>query len=130
MIHSDCDHIYEILSRAYNTTDCDFRYVLRNILNRGVEEATYLSFQSEGRMREQFRNDKIWLEGIVSDLPSMLDRDGDVLHRHRATIRGAVTLARYLIAIEREQTAGQLDMLTERLRNPRCRESRLTLKAA
>jgi hypothetical protein len=130
MTNSNYDHFIEILIRAYDTTNCDFRFVLRNILCRGAEEANYLSFQFEGKVAEAFRRAKIYLEGIVSDLPHMLDGDGSVLHRHRATIREAVTLARYLIAIERDQTAGQLDMLEERLRNPRRSEDRRMSKAA
>lgn len=129
MIDSNYHHIYAILTRAYDYPNCDFRFVLRNVLNRGAEEANYLSFQFEGNDSEEFRRAKIYLEGIISNLPHMLDREGNALHRHRATIRKAVTLARYLIAIERDQTAGQLDMLDERLRNPRCSKDRMARAA-
>jgi len=125
------NHIYKILGRSYDPRNCDFSFVLRNILCRGAEEANYLAFQFSGDEGDAFRRIRIYLEGIIADLPHMLDREGNVLHRHhRPILREAVTLARYLIAIEREQTAGQLDMLDERLRNPRCRESRPTWKAA
>lgn len=60
----------------------------------------------------------------------MLDSEGNALHRHRATIRKAVTLARLLIAIERDQTAGQLDMLDERLRIPHRSEDRQMSRTA
>ncbi|WP_244042537.1 hypothetical protein [Methylobacterium sp. J-030] len=81
-------------------------------------------------MGEAFRHEKNCLEGIISELPFLLDSAGNVLRRHRPTVRMAVGTARYLIAIEREQTAGQLDMLDERLRNPRRGQERPILKAA
>lgn len=122
--------IYQILSQAYDASKSDFRFVLRNILCRGAEEANYLSFQFEGEAREEFRLIKNRLEGVISDLPQMLDGDGNVLRQHRATVRDALTLARYIIAIERDQTAGQLDMLERRLRNRRCHKRRCELMAA
>jgi hypothetical protein len=130
MPNPNYDNIYKILTHAYDSTNCDFSFVLRNILYRGAEEANYLSFQFDGDDGEELRRDKIYLEGIISDLPHMLDSEGNALHLHRATIRAAVTRARYLISIEREQTAGQLVMLDERLRNPRHFKGRVTLKAA
>jgi hypothetical protein len=122
--------IYQILAQAYDTTNSDFRFVLRNILSRGAEEANYLSFQFEGEDGEEFRLIKNRLEGVISDLPQLLDGDGNVLHQHRAAVREAITLARYLIAIERDQTAGQLDMLSERLKDRRCHKRRCELMAA
>lgn len=121
MHKTNYDVIYQILGRAYDTANSDFRFVLHNILCRGAEEANYLSFQFEGEAGEEFRLIKNWLEGVISDLPQMLDGDGNVLRQHCAAVREAVTLASYLICIERDQTAGQLDMLEGRLRNRRGR---------
>ena len=130
MINDAIDIIVQDLANAQTAANCDFGFVLRMILQRGAEEANYLSFWHEGRSAAEYKRIRIQLEGLIADLPKMLDGDGNVPPRHRAILREAFTLARYLIAIEREQTAGQLDMLDERLKTPRCRENRLTLEAA
>lgn len=130
MPNPNYEYIYEILTRAYDHRNCDFMFVLRNILYRGSEEANYLSFQFDDDDGERFRQVKIYLEGIILDLPDMLDHQGNVLAHCRSTILEAVTLSRYLIAIERAQTASQLDMLEERLEGCPCSDCHGALKVA
>lgn len=120
MTNATCSNICKILTNSYGAMDCDFRFVLRNILSRAAEEANYLSFQFEDVDSGEFRQAKIYLEGIVLDLPDMLDDRGDVFAHCRLTISKAVTLARYLIAIEQHQTVGQLDMLERTLKEHSC----------
>lgn len=103
---------------------------MRNILSRGAEEANFLSFQFKGEEGEKFRRAKIYLEGAILDLPDMLDHEGNVFPHCQPIILEAVTLARYLIAIEHAQTAGQLDMLDERLEECPCCECQGKLKVA
>lgn len=103
---------------------------MRNILSRAAEEANYLSFQFEGGDSEKFRQAKIYLEGVVLDLPDMLDHQGNILAHCRFTISEAVTLARDIIAIERHQTAGQLDMLEDRLEGCPCCDCQGKLQVA
>lgn len=69
MTDPNCHRIYEILTRAYETKNCDFKFVLRNMLGRAAEEANHLSFEVEGDGSEEFRRIKIYLEGIITDLP-------------------------------------------------------------
>lgn len=124
------NHIHKILDRSYNPRNCDFSFVLHNILYRGAEEANYLAFQFSSNEGDAFRRIRFYLEGMIADLPHMLGCDGNVLHRHnRPILRAAVTLARYLIAIEREQTAKQLDMLDERLRDRRFEDCQMSRAA-
>jgi hypothetical protein len=105
------DRFTEILVQAINNRNCDSRSVLRNILYRAAEEANYLSFQFDGDDRADLKQARIHLEGVIADLPLMLDDGRNVLHRHRATISDALTLAGYLIAIDRAQTASHLNWL-------------------
>jgi hypothetical protein len=128
VFHSSYHRIYKILTRAYDTKNCEYRFVLRNILYKGAEEANYLSFQFDGDDSDEFRQARIYLEGVILDLPDMLDHQGNVLAHRRSTISEAVTLARYLIAIESSQTAGQLDMLEERLEGCSCCECQSDLR--
>lgn len=130
MISTDYNCIYEDLMNASATTNCDFRYVLRNLLSRGADEANYRLFLSKGEKAEKYRRLRDKLESLVEELPRMFDRDGNVLRQHRATLREALAVSRYLIAIEREETATQFEILEERLKNRhRCRSYR-ELKAA
>jgi hypothetical protein len=39
------------------------------MLGRAAEEANHLSFEVEGDGSEEFRRIKIYLEGIITDLP-------------------------------------------------------------
>jgi hypothetical protein len=130
VLHPNYDNIYKILTYAYDSTDCDFSFVLRNILYRGAEEANYLSFQFDDDDGDELRRARIYLEGIILDLPDMMDHQGNVLPHCRSTILGAVTLSRYLIAIERVQTASQLDYLEEQLEECPCSECQSELKVA
>jgi hypothetical protein len=123
-------YIYNILRNSCIEIDSDFRFVLRNVLYRGAEEANYLSFQFDGDDSEAFRRARIYLEGIILDLPDMLDHHGNVLPHCRVTILEAVTLARYLMSIEWQQAAAQLDMLEEQLEGCPCFECQGTLKVA
>lgn len=113
-IEYDC--IFEDLMNTATAKNCDSRYVLRNILSRGAEEANYRFFLSEGTKAQEYKQIRYKLESFVDERPGMFDRDGIVLRQHRATLREAVVLSRYLIAIEREETASQFEMLEERLR--------------
>ncbi len=98
MPNPNYDNIYEILARAYDATNCDFWFVLRNVLYRGAEEANYLSFQFDDDDGKDFKRNKIYLEEMILNLPDMMDHQGNVLTRHRDDISEALTLARYLIA--------------------------------
>ena len=130
MINDATNIIVQDLMKTQTAANCDFRYVLRLVLQRGAEEANYLSFRHEGKTAAEYKRIRIELEGLIADLPRVLDRDGNVLGYHRPIFREAVTLARYLIAIEREQTASQLDLLDEWLGSPRSYRDHLTSKAA
>ncbi|MCJ2063376.1 hypothetical protein MKK63_11715 [Methylobacterium sp. J-088] len=120
MFDPNYNRIQEILAQATSVEDCDSRFVLRNVLYRASEEANYLSFQFDGDDGAGFKQARLYLEGIIADLPDMLVDGGNVLQRHHATISGALTLAHDLIAIERSQTISQLDWLEEQFMGCPC----------
>ena len=130
MITTKYNYIYEDLMNASATTNCDFRYVLRNLLSRGAAEANYRFFLSEGEKAEEYKWLKVELESLIDDLPGMFSSEGIVIREHRATLRKALAVSRYLIAIEREETASQFEILEKRLKNPRRHRSYRGLKAA
>ncbi|MBP1182162.1 hypothetical protein [Methylobacterium sp. PvR107] len=130
MITTEYDHIFDDFINASNTTNCDSRYVLRNLLSRGAAEANYRFFLSEGRKAQEYKQLEIELESLIDELPGMFDKYGIVLREHRATLRKALAVSWYLIAIEREETASQFKILEKRLKNPCRRRSYRELKAA
>lgn len=130
MFDANYDFIFQDLVNASAVTSCDFRYVLRNLLSRGAAEANYRFFMSEGVKAEEYKRLNGRLESLIDELPIMFDRDGIVPRHHRATLREALAVSRHLIAIEREETATQFEILEKRLKNPRRRCSCRELKAA
>jgi hypothetical protein len=130
VIHENYNRVYEIIVNQFDTEDCEFRFVLRNILHKGAEEANYLSFQFDGDDGGEFRRASLYLEGVILDLPDMLDDRGNVLPHSRFAISQAVALARFFIAIENEQTAGLLNMLEERLEGCPCSDCQGELMVA
>lgn len=113
------DYIYEDITKANHISNCDLRYVLRNIIHRGIEEANYRYMLSNGSKAIAYRRLKLLLIRTIDDLDVAVNADGEIVHRHRHTLRQALAYARYLTAIEREETASQFEILEDRLKNPR-----------
>jgi len=114
-------YLYQDFSNANYTSNCDLRYVSRNLLNRGVEEAQFRYMLSDGQQAEAYKRLKLTLLKVIDGLDTMITEDGAIIYRYRHILRQALVYARYLIAIEREETASQFEMLEARLRNPRGR---------
>lgn len=117
MTYNEIDlHLFEDIMRSSKTSICELRYVLRNLLSRGAEEAHFRYMLSDGQKAQAYKYLKLMLLRVIDELEAMITEDGSVVHHHRNALRQALVYARYLIAIEREETASQFELLENKLR--------------
>lgn len=110
-------YLFEDIVKMNKTLDCELRYVLRNLLSRGAEEAHFRYMLSDGQKAQAYKHLKLMLLRAIGDLEAMITEDGSIVHHHQNALRQALVYARYLIAIEREETATQFDIIGERLKS-------------
>lgn len=110
-------YLFQDFSKSNYISNCDSRYVLRNLLSRGAEEANYRYMLSEGEKAEAYKHLKLMLLRVIDDLEAMITDDGTIVRRYRNALRQALVYARYLIAVEREETATHFEILEAKLRS-------------
>lgn len=109
-------YLFEDIAKVNKTSICELRYVLRDLFCRGLEEAHFRYMLSDGEKAQAYRHLKLMLLRVFDDLEAMITEDGLIVHQHRAVLCKALVYVRYLIAIEREETASQFEMLENQLR--------------
>ncbi|WP_449411627.1 hypothetical protein [Methylobacterium komagatae] len=110
-------YLFQDFTKSNHISNCELRYVLRNLLSRGAEEANYRYMLSDGAKAEAYKRLKLMLLQAIDDLEAIITDDGTIVLRHRKALRQALVYARHLIAVEREETATQFEILEEKIKS-------------
>lgn len=112
MIDTNYDFIRTDFLLARNGTSSDYSYVLRKMLMRGIEDASFRSRISAGDKSDNYKHIMCFIEDALDRFDWSMDTYGKISEDHKTVVLEALQHCRCLLAIDQAEASADYNNLT------------------
>lgn len=120
MIQPNYKFLSEDFISVHEQKNCDFSYILCNMLFRGAREAEVRSFRADGEKAKEYKRLMYELDDLSDDISSLIDSSGRVAPVHWNAVLEAVRISRFLLVIDSKEVASRYEWLVDSLVDSLC----------